>query len=353
MNIRIFKQNMAMLCISMVLAASLQPALADNILPDPALLYETELSLLADPDLPDEVSTLTGTVHQGGPFTMRTFFLTIPVEGGESEFLVASYAWTGTGDEVQVTINAGGEIYNFINFLKSREEVDGFIDRYLELYHRYYGGGSDGAPDIPAKPGWTVADRMMHFFTWLDGQLLISEDREYGFARKFAWMRSEAYQQFFPHAAGLLHQVSYAAESEVDNAWVKSLTFQDLVVVFDYPIKRVLDQEIPMPGRNEMESFSLGLLAMETDQPQGSGGGWDWGFNDYYDCWNQTWSGMACLHCCGDWYTFATAICSGLFLINPAAAMACYLTAATGYMYCRLGCSLANPSIEEGWSGGA
>lgn len=55
MNTRNFKQNVALLCISLVLAASVQPALADNILPGMVLLYETELNLLADPVQPVRV----------------------------------------------------------------------------------------------------------------------------------------------------------------------------------------------------------------------------------------------------------------------------------------------------------
>lgn len=349
MNIRILKQNVALLCITMVMAASVQPALADNVLPCPVNLYETELSLLADPEQTDQVTTLAGTLHQGGPYTLRSCYFLISDEEGESEILTASYAWTEAMDEVHVTINAGGEIYNFINFLQGREEVDAFLDRYLEFYHRYHGGRADRGSTIPVKPGATIPERMMHFFTWLDEQLLISEDREYGFAQKFAWMRSETYARFIPHAAGLLHQVAYAPESEVDNAWVKALTFQDLVLVFDFPVKRALDQEIPMPERNEMESFSLGLLAMETDQPQGGG---DWWVDDYYDCWNETWTGQDCRACCSDWYSMASAICALMIPINPVAALACQLTAATGYMYCRLGCGLANPGVSEGWSGG-
>lgn len=347
MNIRNLKQNAALLCITLVLAASVQPVMAGTIMPPLVQLYETEVSLLADPDQPDQVVTLAGTLNEGGPFTLRSFYLVVPGENGGQEFLTASYAWTEAGDEVNVTINAGGEIYNYINFLQSKEEVDGFLDRYLDLYHRYHGQGADGAFSGPVKPGLDMADRLMHFFTWLDEQLLISEDREYGFARKLAWMRSETYARFIPHAAGLLSQVIYAQESVVDNAWVKTLTYQDLAVVFDYPIMRVIDSEFPVPDRNEMESFSLGIVPLESNQPSGGGGG-DWGFDDYFDCWNETWSGQDCRSCCSDWYSGAGSICALVAMANPAAGIACFAAASTGYIYCRVGCGLANPGMGGG-----
>ncbi len=350
MNIRILQQNVAMLCISLVLAASVQPVLAGNILPDPVLLYETELTLLADPDQTDQLATLAGTIQQGGPFTLRSFYLMIPDENGGSELLVASYAWTEAEDEVHVTINAGGEVYSFINFLQTSEEVDNFFDRYLELYHRYHGNGADGGLAAPVKPGETIPERMMHFFTWLDEQLLIAEDREYGFARKFAWMRSETYTQFAPHAAGLLKQVAQAPESSVDNTWVKAITFQDLVIVFDYPIMRVIDGEFPVPERNEMESFTLGIVALESNQPPG--GGYEWGWDNYYDCWNETWTGQDCRSCCNDWLTNALTICVYVAMVDPPLGALCAGAACSAYQYCKLGCGLANPGIAGGWSGG-
>jgi hypothetical protein len=335
----------------LVPAALVQPAMAGNVLPDPALLYETELTLLAETGQSDQLATLSGTIHQGGPFTLRSFCLMIPDEVGGSEVLVASYSWTEAQDEVHVTITAGGETYCFINVLQTKEEVDSFLDRYLELYHRYHGQGVDGGPAAPVKPGETVPDRMMHFFTWLDEQLLIAEDREYGFARKFAWMRSPTYARLIPHAAGLLSQVAYAQEEKVDNAWVKAITVQDLLTVFDYPVKRVLDQEIPIPERDEMESFSLGIVVLESNQP--AGGIFDWVWDDYYYCWNQTWSGQDCRSCCFDWYTVATVVCAALAYLNPLDGLACQMTAITCFTYCRIGCGLANPGIGGGWSGGA
>ncbi len=331
MNIRIFKQNVALLCITLLLAASVQPALADDVLPDMVLLYETELNLLADPDQTEQISTIAGAIRQGGPYTLRGFYLMVPTDSGDSEFLVASYAWTEAQDEIHVTIHAGGEIYSFINFLQSREEVDDFFQRYLEQYQRYYGNGRDGVPLGSQKAGQTIADRMMHFFTWLDEQLLISEDREYGFARKFAWMRSETCARFAPHAAELLSQVAYAPVSEIDNAWVRALTFQDLAVVFDYPILRVFDTAPPVPERNEMESFSLGIVALESNQP--SGGGYEWGWDNYYDCWNETWTGQNCRSCCNDWLANAASICALIAVWNPPLGTACAAAAATAYQY--------------------
>jgi len=345
------KPHVAMLCITLVLAGSLQPALADNVLPDPQLLYRTEIHLLEAPDHATDLVAMVGTIHEGGPFTLRSFSLSIPIDGGGLEYMVATYAWPDSGDEVHVTINAGGRMYTFVNFMQSPGAVDDFLARYLPLYLKLQANGVLGDPGGLWRPGTTIADRMMGFFAWLDEYLLETGDREYGFAQKFAWMRSDTYQRIAPFAAELLSQVAYADETVVDNGWVRALTFQDMAIAFDFPMLRVIDRELPVPPWQEMESFSLALVALETDQPMG--GGYDWGFDNYYDCWNETWTGRDCLNCCGDWFAMASATCAVVAVLNPALGLACMGAAGTGYLYCRLGCNLANPVISEGWSGGA
>jgi len=352
MNIKLLKQTVDLLGIALILCVSVQSAMAITTLPSPILMHQTEVTLLTAPDQGEPKTILAGTIHSGGPFTLRTFNLTIPTEDGGSECLTASYGLGDGQDEVRVTITAGGEVYNFINFLQTREGVDDFLGSYLDLYSRYHGNGTSESDPTLVKPGASIPERMMHFLTWLDEQLLISEDREYGTARKLAWLQSEAYARFLPHAAGLLCQVSYADETVVDNAWVKSLTFQDMATVFDFPVLQVLDREMPLPERDEMESFALGIVPLGTNQPPGGGDG-DWGFGDYFDCWNQTWTGGGCRSCCNDWYAQAGTICALLAFANPPAGAACAMAASTAYWYCRLGCGLANPVISQEWTGGA
>ncbi len=340
-----FKLNAAMLCICLMLVASLQPVFAENVLPPLTILHETEVVLLNDSEDPEQQTRVLGTVHSGGPFSLRTFQLQVPGDNGP-EHMTATYAWSEAGQGIHVTITVDEEVYDFINFLDNQAAVDDFLVRYLPMYFRHYGmgpgAGTRAEPEILPVKETSMKQRMIHFFAWLDQHFLDTEDVDYGFSDQFAWMTSEAYARFIPGAADALYYVAYAPESVIDNGYVKTLTYQDLVTVFSYPIQRVIEEEMPMPSRHEQESFGVSFVPMELNQPPGGGGG-DWGFNNYIDCWNETETSSECRSCCGDWYAAATAICILVAILNPIAGLACEAAASVGYLYCRLGCGLANP----------
>ena len=170
----------------------------------------------------------------------------------------------------------------------------------------------------------------------------------YGYTDHFLWVTSATATEFLPASQEILDYMIHANQEELDSNFAVWATWVDLRIIFGKAVQEGIMDGAVFPPYSQPGSFNIRFLESDERLPPGGGGS----MGDFWQCWNLTQTWQTCIACCEgaqeDCDNFCEMYVCGF---NPAFCSMCHINCLADYMYCRLGCRLANPpgTSYENW----